>query len=870
MASHPSVGPRGTGRQVVRGPSPSPRDSRDWAIRSPLRSETTSRAKAERPKDSSPLGGDRSGGAAPGRRARNGWSATRPGHFLQHAVARQHRIGDPGAQPGMLMQAGHQGHAVGGSDEADGENADHHAAQAQGTADRQSFGSDLQSGPLPKRGSGTAEGVDRQDAETEPDEGDVSQHQDPRGNPGRSRDGRQGQDIEHGRGDRIEDKEQRERYRKQQREFDRGIAPAQRRVREPPIWRSMPALPPGVAAEPRETAASRAVRTGRIWRGLSKAPAASQGAAARLGRLVPGPRVAQDLEDRPVGDDGALGDDDGAVGQRCSGAQVVGGEENGAACRRGLPKRWPWQSPPAGPARRWARRPARRAGRGQHGGDTEPALFAARQPEGTLVGKMLQVMFSQQVVDDGFRPGREPIAGLSATVPATNWCSGFWNTMPGRAPITCPAAGSSSPARVSNSEVFPVPFAPSKATISPGRTARSTFVSSAAAPGLAVAEAEKRRLRRRRPAGVRLTARPIARSAGSPGPAFGKGAVLGAATAPKSLACGSGISRRDGCPPPGAWRGCASARAFSPVRTVSAPRPPGQPKTACSSVSSGSQQPRACSSGAASVRTCGVGPSRRICAVAVQHHGPAGQTGQAAPPGVLIHAVFDQDNGRPVLADGPLDSLPDGGDALGVEHRGRLIEQEQRRLGDEARGQRHPLAFPAGELGGLPQPQPARVDGAQRRVDAAGYGAGRHSPVFQRKGQFLLHVRQADRRGRVLGEDADAGGTTRPRRCPRCRFPAPAPTRTTCTATACGITPLTNCSRVDFPDAGGPENYQVLTGLQPKAHVAQDRPCSAGKFHRDIVQLHGRNHGLRLPDSRSAPGNGAGPWVGSGHQARPC
>lgn len=71
------------------------------------------------------------------------------------------------------MQASHQRHAVGRSDEADGENADHQRPQGQGTTHRQSFDGDPNGPGLPQDLARTAECVDQEDPQPEGDEGDM-------------------------------------------------------------------------------------------------------------------------------------------------------------------------------------------------------------------------------------------------------------------------------------------------------------------------------------------------------------------------------------------------------------------------------------------------------------------------------------------------------------------------------------------------------------------------------------------------------------------------------------------------------------------------------------------------------------------------
>ena len=164
------------------------------------------------------------------------------------------------------------------------------------------------------------------------------------------------------------------------------------------------------------------------------------------------------------------------------------------------------------------------------------------------------------------------------------------------------------------------------------------------------------------------------------------------------------------------------------------------------------------------------GVCREGASAAAHARKPEGSRSQAISPRVhrdhavgraeaALEAMLDQQHRRLRLLVEPA-QLPDqlvAGDR--VELRGGLVEQHQRRAGDERRGERHALQLAAGELGGGAVEQ--RVDAERERhlLDAARDGSRRAPEVLDGERQLGAHGAHHDLRLGVLqqraGDDAD-------------------------------------------------------------------------------------------------------------------
>ncbi|MEE6286125.1 hypothetical protein V2J52_00475 [Georgenia sp. MJ173] len=148
-------------------------------------------------------------------------------HLLQHPVAGEHRVGDPGVEAGVLPQAVHERDAVGGDEEPDGEDPDEERPHRQRGAHADALGGHPQRPGLPQHGPGPAEDVDEEHAEREGDERQVGQRQRPRRHAGGGDDPDQRQQVEQGRGDRVEHEHHGHRDDEHQGQLDRRVAPGE-------------------------------------------------------------------------------------------------------------------------------------------------------------------------------------------------------------------------------------------------------------------------------------------------------------------------------------------------------------------------------------------------------------------------------------------------------------------------------------------------------------------------------------------------------------------------------------------------------------------------------------------------------------------
>ena len=87
---------------------------------------------------------------------------------------------------------------------------------------------------------------------------------------------------------------------------------------------------------------------------------------------------------------------------------------------------------------------------------------------------------------------------------------------------------------------------------------------------------------------------------------------------------------------------------------------------------------------------------------------------------------------------------------IGVELRGRLVEEQQRRLERERRGEADALQLPAGELDRLPAPEVERVDGVEGALDPRPDLRRRDAEVLEPERDLVRRDRHHDLVLRIL------------------------------------------------------------------------------------------------------------------------
>ena len=160
----------------------------------------------------------------------------------------------------------------------------------------------------------------------------------------------------------------------------------------------------------------------------------------------------------------------------------------------------------------------------------------------------------------------------------------------------------------------------------------------------------------------------------------------------------------------------------------------------------------------------------------------------------------------------PLDGGEEERRGVGVELRGRLVEQEQLRLEREGGGEAHALELTARELHRLPSPEVQRIDGSERPLDPWPDRSGAVKPRFSSpnatsfatmvittwssgswKTLATVPASWAGRAERVSRPVT----TTRPVKRPPWK---------------CGTSPASARSSVDFPDPEGPSSATTSPG----------------------------------------------------------
>jgi hypothetical protein len=118
---------------------------------------------------------------------------------------------------------------------------------------------------------------------------------------------------------------------------------------------------------------------------------------------------------------------------------------------------------------------------------------------------------------------------------------------------------------------------------------------------------------------------------------------------------------------------------------------------------------------------------------------------------------------RPEPFDRPEEELR----GVGIELRGRLVEEEQRGLEGEGRGETHPLELSPRELDRLPAPEVKRVHRRERALHARPDLRGRNAEVLQPEGDLVGDDAHHDLVLRVLEDGGDRprelGGARPPR-----------------------------------------------------------------------------------------------------------
>ena len=180
---------------------------------------------------------------------------------------------------------------------------------------------------------------------------------------------------------------------------------------------------------------------------------------------------------------------------------------------------------------------------------------------------------------------------------------------------------------------------------------------------------------------------------------------------------------------------------------------------------------------------------------AVAHGDDAVGGGEAALEAVL----GEHDRRPPLLVEAPQDAEQlVAGD--GVELRGRLVEQDERRAGRERGAERDALQLAAGELGGRAVEQLGDAERERGLLDPARDGRRREAGVLEREGELGAHRAEDDLRLGLLEERAgDRGEVGRPVLA-RVEPADDAAARRTSPPWKCGTSPLAQRSSVDLPE----------------------------------------------------------------------
>ena len=110
------------------------------------------------------------------------------------------------------------------------------------------------------------------------------------------------------------------------------------------------------------------------------------------------------------------------------------------------------------------------------------------------------------------------------------------------------------------------------------------------------------------------------------------------------------------------------------------------------------------------------------------------------------HALLGQDDSRAQCIDG----VEKGGGAVGVELRGRLVEEEKLRLECEGRGETDALELSAGELDSASLGQVRRADRFERAIDPSPDRSWLDADVLQPERDFVRDDRHHDLVLRIL------------------------------------------------------------------------------------------------------------------------
>ncbi len=108
------------------------------------------------------------------------------------------------------------------------------------------------------------------------------------------------------------------------------------------------------------------------------------------------------------------------------------------------------------------------------------------------------------------------------------------------------------------------------------------------------------------------------------------------------------------------------------------------------------------------------------------------------------------------------DGIPHLAHAVGVEVRGRFVEQQQLGAHGEHPGERQPLLLPAGETRGRMIERQVETDRVEGHADAPPDLVARHAQVLAAEGHVIPHPRENHLRVGVLQHQAGRGGGERP------------------------------------------------------------------------------------------------------------
>ena len=197
-----------------------------------------------------------------------------------------------------------------------------------------------------------------------------------------------------------------------------------------------------------------------------------------------------------------------------------------------------------------------------------------------------------------------------------------------------------------------------------------------------------------------------------------------------------------------------------------------------------------------------------------------------------VEAMIDEEGaGAGPLGHDPLDQPIGLERRCGIEMRRRLVEEMDRRLLSQGRGEQQLLLLPAGEeSAGALAPGAGQADAIERDVDAGVDLRRRQSAVLQGEGNLILDGQGAELAVGILKDEGDGLGPGA-RRLPPTARPASSILPAMLAGTDWGMMPLRQSARLVLPQPEGPSSRTRSPGIDAEREIAQrgTRPKGMGE-----------------------------------------